>query len=135
MYFEVNNIERNSKHFWLSLLIRTHRSLCLCHNTCKQIPWLSFISGLYRRDGGVVRAFAPQTVDLGSFPKSSHTKKFLKMTFTASLLGVQHIGIVWRTSWQACLLCPWASHLTGRLHLHVADRWWGQTVYQSWWPS
>ena len=31
--------------------------------------------------------------------------------------------IVWRTSWQACLLCPWARHLPGRLHLYVADRW------------
>ena len=24
---------------------------------------------------------------------------------------------------QACLLCPWAKHLTRRLHLYVADRW------------
>ena len=32
-------------------------------------------------------------------------------------------GIVWSTSRQACLLCPWARHLTGRLHLYVADRW------------
>ena len=46
------------------------------------------------------------------------------MVFTASLLGAQHIkGIVWRTSRQACLLCPWARHLTGRLHLYVVDRW------------
>ena len=36
----------------------------------------------------------------------------------------QHItGIMWRTSRQACLLCPWARHLTGRPHLYVADRW------------
>ena len=46
------------------------------------------------------------------------------MVFTASLLGAQHIkGIVWRTSRQARLLCPMARHLTGRLHLYVADRW------------
>ena len=46
------------------------------------------------------------------------------MVFTASLLGAQHKkGIVWRTTRQACLLCPWARHLTGRLHLYVADRW------------
>ena len=32
-------------------------------------------------------------------------------------------GIVWRTSRQACLLCPWVRHLTGRLHFYVADRW------------
>ena len=40
-----------------------------------------------------------------------------------------------RTSRQACLLCPWARHLTGCLHLYVAERWWGQAVYLSWWPS
>ena len=46
------------------------------------------------------------------------------MVFTASLLGALHKkGVVWRTSRQACLLCPWARHLTGRLHLYVADRW------------
>ena len=46
------------------------------------------------------------------------------MVFTASLLGAQHNkGIVWRTSRQACLLCPWTRHLTGCLHLYVADRW------------
>ena len=46
------------------------------------------------------------------------------MVFTASLLCAQHKKkIVWRTSRQACLLCPWARHLTGHLHLHVEDRW------------
>ena len=46
------------------------------------------------------------------------------MVFTASLLGAQHKKrIVWRTSRQACLLCPWARHLTRRLHLYVADTW------------
>ena len=46
------------------------------------------------------------------------------MVFTASLFGAQHKkGIVWKTSRQACLLCPWARHLTARLHLYVADRW------------
>ena len=46
------------------------------------------------------------------------------MVFTASLLGAQHKKrIAWRTSRQACLLCPWARHLTGRIHLYVADRW------------
>ena len=34
------------------------------------------------------------------------------MVFTASLLRAQHKkGIVWKTSPQACLLCPWARHL------------------------
>ena len=46
------------------------------------------------------------------------------MVFTAFLLGAQHKKeVVWRTSQQACLLCPWARHLTGRLRLYVADRW------------
>ena len=46
------------------------------------------------------------------------------MVFTAFLLGAQHKkGIVWRTSRQIRLLCPWARHLTGLLHLYVADRW------------
>ena len=46
------------------------------------------------------------------------------MVFTPSLLGAQHEKkIVWRTSQQACLLCPWARHFTRRLHLYVADRW------------
>ena len=46
------------------------------------------------------------------------------MAFTAFLLGAQHKKeIVWRTSRQACLLCPWARHLMGRLHLYFVDRW------------
>ena len=40
-----------------------------------------------------------------------------------------------RTSQQACLLCPWARHLTGCLRVYVADKWWSQAVYPSWWPS
>ena len=42
------------------------------------------------------------------------------MVFTASLLGVQQIEIVWRTSRQACLFCLWARHLTGCLRLDMA---------------
>ena len=46
------------------------------------------------------------------------------MVFTASLLvAEQKKGIVWRSSRQACLLCPWSRPLTGRLHLYVADKW------------
>ena len=43
-------------------------------------------------------------------------------------------GIVWKTSLQACLLCAWATHLTGCRRLYVADRCWGQAVYSTWWP-
>ena len=46
------------------------------------------------------------------------------MVFTAFLLGAQHIKeMVWKTSRKAWLLCSSARHLTGRLHLYVADRW------------
>ena len=46
------------------------------------------------------------------------------MVFTASLLDAQHKkSIVGRTSRKACLLCSWAKHLTGRLHLYVAENW------------
>ena len=73
---------------------------------------------------------------LSSFPKSSRIKRLSKMVFTASLLGAQHKkGIVRRTSQQACLSCPWERHLTGCLHLHMANRWQGQAVYPSRWPS
>ena len=50
-------------------------------------------------------------------------------------LALSTYGIVWRTSRQACLLYPWARHLTGCLRFYVADRWWGQAVHPSWWPS
>ena len=33
------------------------------------------------------------------------------------------------------MLCFWARHLTRRFRFYVADRWWGQAVYPSWWPS
>ena len=85
---------------------------------------------IYRRDGVVIRASALQSVELGLISQVESYQKTL-----ASLLGTQQIGIVWRTSRQACLLCPWARHLTGCLHFYVADRWWGQAVYPSWWSQ
>ena len=50
----------------------------------------SFNTKTNRHDGKVVTASTSQSVDLGSFPKSSHTKRLQKMVFTASLLGTQH---------------------------------------------
>ena len=44
-------------------------------------------------------------------------------------------GTVRRASRQACLLCPWARQLERYLHLFVANSWWRQAVYLSWWPS
>ena len=57
------------------------------------------------------------------------------MVFTASLIGAQQIEIVCRTSRQAWLLCPWARHITKRLYLNVADRWWDQAVPRRGGPS
>ena len=89
------------------------------------------------RDGVVVRASALQSLDLGvHFPSRVISKKDLrKRVFTASLLAAQHIEVVWRTNRQARFLCPWARHLAGCLHLHVADWWRGQAIYALWWPS
>ena len=83
----------------------------------------------------MVRASASQSVDLGFISLVESYQKTLKNgihSFPAWRSA--HKG-VWRTSRQACLLCPWARHLTGCLRLYVADRWWGQAVYPSWWPS
>ena len=40
-----------------------------------------------------------------------------------------------RWEFKSKLLCPWARRLTGCLHLYVANKWWSQAVYPSWWPS
>ena len=101
-----------------------HRLLNLC------LPVLN-----NRRDGVVVRASASPSVDLGFIFQVESYQKTLKNGITASLLGDQQNRDTWKTSRQACLLCPCARHLTGVLHLYVADRWWGQAVYPSWWPQ
>jgi len=57
----------------------------------------------------MVRASASRLVGVGFIPLSSQTKRFKKLVpvFAASLLDVQRFkGIVWRTSWQVCLLSP-----------------------------
>ena len=72
----------------------------------------------------MVGASASQSVDLGFISQVKSYQKTIKMVFTVSLLGAQHRKeIVWRTSRQACLLCPWTRPLTGCLHLYVADSW------------
>ena len=76
----------------------------------------------------MVRASVLQPVDLGLIPLAKSYQKTLKNNIHSFLLGAQHTKrIVWRTSRQACLLCPWARHLTGCLHLYVADRWFTRT--------
>ena len=87
----------------------------------------------FRRDGVVVR-FAVGRPG-GHFSSGVIQKDFEKWYSQLPCLALSKIRIVWRTSQQACLLCPWTRHLTGCLRLYVADRWWGQAVYPSWWPQ
>ena len=51
-------------------------------------------------------------------------KDYKKWYSQLPFLALSTKGTVWSTSRQACLLCPWARHLTGRLHLYVVNRWW-----------
>ena len=72
----------------------------------------------------VVRAYASQSVDLGSISQVKPYQKTLKNgihSFVAWRSAQKRI--VRRTMQQASLLCPCARHLTERLHLHVADKW------------
>ena len=89
---------------------------------------------LYRCDGVLVKASVLQSVDLGFISKVEPYQKTLKN-------GI-HSFPAWRSANWDCVnrsrqvrLCSWARHLTGRLHLYVADRWWGQAVCPSWSPS
>ena len=45
------------------------------------------------------------------FPSRVIPKDFKKWYLQLLCLALSKIGIVWRTSQQACLLCPWARHL------------------------
>ena len=97
---------------------------------------MSLITCPCRRDGVVVRVSASKSVDLGLIsPSRVIPKDFKKCHSQFACLVRSTKGTVLRTSRQAWLLCPWARHLTGCLHLHVPDRWWGQAFYSSWWPS
>ena len=59
--------------------------------------------------GVVVRAFASQWADLGFVTRVESYQKTLKDGTHSFVLSTK--GLVWRTSWQARLLCPWARHL------------------------
>ena len=77
-----------------------------------------------RRDGGVVRESALQSVDLGFITLVESYQTTLKYgihSFPA--WRSEFKGRLWRTSRQVCLLCPWARHFMGRPSLYVEDRW------------
>ena len=80
----------------------------------------------------MIRASTSQSVYLGSFSLSRHTKRFLKMGLQLSCLALSTKWIAWRTSGKGCLFGSWAGHLTGRHHFYVVDRFQGQTLYPSW---
>ena len=68
------------------------------------------------------------------FPSRIIPKDFSKWYLQLPCLALSTKGTLWRTR-LACLLWPWARHLTGCLHLYEADSWRSRAVYQSWWPS
>ena len=83
-----------------------------------------------------VRASASQSVDLGFiFPSRVISKDFKKWYSQLPCLALSTKRIARKTSRQACLFCPWARHFTECLHLYLADKWRGEAVYLSWWPS
>ena len=101
------------------------RSLTLC----RQVGAMALIGA-----NVVVRASALQSANLGFISPSRVIPKDFKNWYSQlSCLALSKKGIMWRTSWQACLLCSWPRHLTGCLHLHVAEQVVGP-VYPSWWP-
>ena len=104
---------RRSLHFSCRYFIFSFRS-----QSCSAMP------EIYQRDGVVVRASVSQSIDLGFISLVESYQKILKYgihSFHAWRSAYKKI--VWRTSGQACLLCPWARHITGRFHLYVTDRW------------
>ena len=88
-----------------------------------------------RRDGVVVRAPALQSVCLWFISQVESYQTIFKN-------GI-HSFPAWRLAHSdsvenkpaSLLVVSWARHLTGCLHLCVADRWRGQAVYPAWWPS
>ena len=52
------------------------------------------------------------------------------MLFTAFPARCLAQGIMWKTSQQAPLLCPWARQFTGCLHLNVTGMWRVQAAYR-----
>ena len=72
-------------------------------------------------DGVMFRGSALHSVHMGFIFSSRVIPKDLKKWYSQlSCLALSKKGIVWRTSWQACWLCPWARHLTGCLYFYVA---------------
>ena len=71
----------------------------------------------------MVRASALQSIDLGSIPLSSHTKRLLKMVSTASLLGARHLKEVVENKPASSLVVSLGKALNGTPRLYVEDRW------------
>ena len=116
-------IQRKTKVISFRLDCKFLMALFIPTNYCQNsVQWCSGICFAV----GTPRVYSPSQV----IPKD-----FKKWYSQLPCLALSRIQIVWRTSQQACLLCPWTRHLMGCLHLYVADRWWGKAVYLLWWPS
>ena len=92
---------------------------------------MHFTTRLYnRRDGVVIKSirFAvgrPWVRFLSRVISKDFKKWYSQLSWLALRIKKE---IVSRTNRQVCLLCPWARHLTGRLHLYVAGRWRTRTL-------
>ena len=88
-----------------------------------------------RRDGVAVRASASQSVDLGFISLVESYQKTLKMVFTASLLGAQHIRYSVENKPARLLIVSLGKALNGMPPSLCGRQMVGPTVYPSWWPS
>ena len=85
--------------------------------------------------GVMVKACALLLVSLGFISQAESYQKTLINCIHNFPTWSSAQRIVCRTSRSTCFLCLWARHLTACRHLLVTDRWLGQAVYPSWWPS
>ena len=88
-----------------------------------------------QQHGEEVRASASKSVDLEFIPQVESHQKTLKNGIHSFPAWCSANSDSVENNLANLLVFPWAGHLTGCLHLHVADTWRGQAVYPSWWPS
>ena len=88
-------------------------------STKQTAPYSSLVSN--RKDGVVVRASTLQSVDWGSIPLLSHTKRLQKMVSTAFLLGMRHIWEVVENKLASLLVVSLVKALNGMSCLYVED--------------
>ena len=102
-----SRLSKKSINIFGIISLRQHHILAILQSNL-------MVRALYRRNGVVVRASSSRSVDLELIPiveSYQKTKKWYPQ-LPCLALGIQ--GMLWRTSRQVLLLCPWARHLMGR---------------------